>query len=287
MRAIPRLLVAAVFAAALLPAASAEAEEITWLAMQFPPFYIAEGPDRGQGIADVVTRRLQGHLGGYQHRTEVAEPAAIMARMKAGDRVCSAAYIRTADREKVLAFSAPDLILPPNGITVRREALPRFGDGGPVSLERLLADRQLKVAVAVGRSYGPALDALLERHKASPHVYWRRGDDIYSSLFDMLARGSVDYVIGYPYEALYFARQRGIADQVVNLPLAELPDYTFAHVVCPKTEWGQRVIAEIDAALRVERGRPEYRQAIERWLDPGLLEEFRRQYETRFVGATR
>ena len=266
-------------------AAPAAADEITWLGMEFPPFYIAEGPDRGQGIADAVTRRLRTHLTGWTHRDEVAEPAAIMARMKAGDRVCSAAYIRTPEREKVLAFSSPDLILPPNGVTILREDLARFGGGGTVSLARLLDDRQLKVAVAVGRSYGPALDALLERHKGSPHVYWRRGDDIYRSLFEMLAKGSVDYVIGYPYEALYMARQRGLGDRIVNLPLLEAPEYTFAHVVCPKNEWGQRVVAAVDEALAVERPRPEYRQAIERWLDASLLAEFRRQYQTRFVGA--
>jgi polar amino acid transport system substrate-binding protein len=269
----------------LLGAAPAATDEITWLAMEFPPFYIAEGPDRGQGIADVVTRRLQTHLTGYQHRAEVAEPAAIMTRLKAGDRVCSAAYIRTPEREKVLAYSLPDLILPPNGITIRRAALARFGGGEPVSLARLLEDRQLRVAVAVGRSYGPALDTLLERHKASSHVYWRRGDDIYPGLFDMLARGSVDYVIGYPYEALYMARLRGLGQEVVNLPLLESREYTFAHVVCPRNAWGQRVVAAVDAALRVERPRPEYRQAIERWLDESLLEEFRRQYAARFAVA--
>ena len=86
MRATLRLILALI----ALPGALA-ADEITWLAMEFPPFYIAEGPERGHGIADEVTRRLQTHLPGYQHREEVAEPAAIMARMKAGDRVCSAA----------------------------------------------------------------------------------------------------------------------------------------------------------------------------------------------------
>jgi uncharacterized protein (TIGR02285 family) len=287
MRSTLRLLALFALVAAATPLV-AGSDEITWLAMQFPPFYIDEGAERGQGIADVITRRLRAHLPGYTHRDEVAEPAAIMARMKAGDHVCSAAYIRTPEREKVLVFSRPDLILPPNGITVRRDTLARFGGAGrPVSLARLLDDRTLRVAVAVGRSYGPALDALLEKHKASPHVYWRRGDDIYESLFDMLAKGSVDYVIGYPYEAFYVAKKRGMADRVANLPLVELPEYTFAHVVCPKNEWGQRVVAAVDAALATERTRPEYRQAIERWLDPATLEEFRRQYDGRFLASGR
>ena len=55
-----------------------------------------------------------------------------------------------------------------------------------MSLAKLLANRDLKLAVAVGRSYGPTLDALLEHAKGSPHVYWRHGEDIYRSLFDML-----------------------------------------------------------------------------------------------------
>ena len=140
------------------------------------------------------------------------------------------------------------------------------------------------MAVAVGRSYGP-LDAVLDKYKSSPHVYWRRGEDIYRSLFDMLMKGSVDYIVGYPYEALYMARERGVEGQVVTLPLVELPDYTLAHVVCPKNDWGRKVIVEIDRALQAERARPEYRDAIERWLDPSLQAEFRHQYQDRFLAG--
>jgi uncharacterized protein (TIGR02285 family) len=275
-------------AGAAPPAATPSAAaggEITWLTMEFPPFYIHAGKDRGMGIADAVTHRLERHLAGYSHREELAEPATIMTRLKAGDHVCSAAYIRTPEREKVLEFSLPDLILPPNGVTVRRDAVSRITGGAPepVSLARLLKNHDLRLAVAVGRSYGPTLDGLLERAKGSPHVYWRHGEDIYASLFDMLVKGSVDYVLGYPYEALYMARERGVEGQVVTLPLVELPDYTLAHVVCPRSDWGRKVIAEINRALLVERPKPEYRQAIERWLDAPLQEEFRRQYQARFL----
>lgn len=273
--------------AMLAGACPAAADEITWLTMEFPPFFIHEGKDRGQGIADGVTHLLRRDLRGYTHREELAEPATIMARLKAGDHVCTAAYIKTAERERVLEYSLPDLVLPPNGITARRATVPRLtgGAAGPVSLAKLLANRKLRLAVAVGRSYGPALDALLERTRGSNHVYWRHGEDIYPSLFDMLLKGSVDYLIGYPYEALYLARQRGVEGDVVTLPIAELPDYTLAHVVCPRTPWGRAVVADVNRALAIERPRPEYRQAIERWLDEGLLPEFRRQYEAKFLAG--
>jgi uncharacterized protein (TIGR02285 family) len=282
-----RPLVLALAAAVLLAAAPAAADEITWLTMEFPPFFIHEGKERGQGIADAVTHLLQRHLTGYTHREELAEPATIMTRMKAGDHVCTAAYIKTAERERVMEFSLPDLLLPPNGVTVKRENVARLTGGAPgaVSLAKLLANQNLRVPVAVGRSYGPTLDRLLERTKGSPHVYWRHGDDIYRGLFDMLMRGSVDYVIGYPYEALYVARERGVESQVVSLRLTELPDFTFAHVVCPRTAWGRGVIAQVNRALLVERPTREYRQAIERWLDDGLQAELRRQYESKFLAS--
>ncbi|HXT22719.1 MAG TPA: TIGR02285 family protein, partial [Thermoanaerobaculia bacterium] len=273
-------------AAAAAPAPAAR-DEITWLTMEFPPFYIHAGKDRGHGIADAVTHLLRRHLTGYTHREELAEPATIMTRIKAGDHVCSAAYLKTPERERVLEFSLPDLILPPNGVTVKREAVARFTGGAPrpVSLAALLANRNLRLAVAVGRSYGPPVDGLLERTKRSPNVYWRHGEDIYRSLFDMLIKGSVDYIIGYPYEAHYLAREYGTRAQVVTLPLVELPDYTLAHVVCPRTAWGRSLIAEINRALLVERPKPEYRQAIERWLDDDTQAEFRRQYQTTFLAT--
>lgn len=279
-------LLLALAAAVLLAAAPASADEITWLTMEFPPFFIHEGKERGKGIADAVTHLLQRHLTGYTHREELAEPATIMTRMKAGDHVCTAAYIKTAERERVMEFSLPDLLLPPNGVTVKRATVARLtGDpSAAVSLAKLLANQKLRVAVAVGRSYGP-LDGLLERTKSSPHVYWRHGDDIYRGLFDMLMRGSVDYVIGYPYEALYVARERGVEAQVMSLRLTELPDFTFAHVVCPRTAWGRAVIAQVNRALIVERPTREYRQAIERWLDEGLQAELRRQYESKFLAS--
>lgn len=257
-------------------------KELTWLGMEFPPFFIAEGVDADKGIADEMVRMLRGKMPDWKHRSETASTAEIQLRIRAGEQVCSPAYIRTPEREQFMAFSLPDLLLPPNGITVRRADLARFGDGGPVSLAALLKDSSLRLGVAKGRSYGEAIDAILLQHKQAKHVYSRFGDDIYASLFELLNRQGVDYILGYPYEAAFHARSRNLEGSFVSLPLQESPAMIEAHVACPKTPWGASVIAAIDAALRGLRGTAEHRALVERWIGPELRSDYRRAYEATF-----
>jgi uncharacterized protein (TIGR02285 family) len=177
-----------------------------------------------------------------------------------------------------MAYSIPDLVLPPNGITVRRADLARFGSP-PVSLARLVEDPSLRLGASKGRAYGEAIDRILALHSREPHVYRRLGDDIYRTLFELLLKGSVDYVVGYPHEARYLAHAMGVEGEVVSLPLVENAAPALAHVVCPDSPWGRRVIAVVDAVLREERTRPEYRRLVERWLDEELLPSFRESWD--------
>jgi uncharacterized protein (TIGR02285 family) len=257
-----------------------DSREITWLAMEFPPFFIQEGDQADRGIADELTRILQENMPEWRHREEVANTAQIVVRLRAGEHVCSAAYIRTPQRERFMEFSIPDLVLPPNGITIRRADIGRFGGGEPVSLATLLDDPSLRLGVAQGRSYGKEIDAIIERHKQDRHVYSRLGEDIYATLFDMLVRRGVDYIVGYPYEASFHARRRGKEGEIVSLPVRENPEMILAHVVCPKTDWGRQAITDIDEVLRRVRLTPEYRALVERWLDPELRQAYREAYET-------
>ena len=281
------LALAAIVAACPAPAPAA-ADEITWLTMEFPPFYIHDGKDRGQGIADGVTHCCSATLRGYAHREELAEPATIMTRLKAGDHVCSAAYIRTAERERVLEYSLPDLILPPNGITVRRDDGAR---GSPAA--RPARCRSPSCSPTASSSWRwrwgvrrPGARRPARAHQGEPArlLAPRRGH--LPSLFDMLLKGSVDYLVGYPYEALYLARERGVEGQVVTLPLAELPDYTLRtwsarDALGPRRGGrGQPRAAARAAAARVPAG---HRALARR----GLQAEFRRQYEAKFLAARR
>lgn len=259
--------------------AQQDPKQITWLEMGFPPFYVPDGKDAGMGIADQVTRVLRERMPGWSHRSEAANPAEISARIRAGEQVCTAAYIRTPQREQYMEFSVPDLLLPPNGITIRREDLARFGGGQPASLATLLDNPALRLGVAQGRAYGDEIDALLQQHKKDRHVYSRFGEDVYGTLLDLLLRKGVDYIIGYPYEAAFHARQRGLEDSIVSLVVQENPTLTRAHVACPRTEWGRTTVAAIDRVLREVRPTAEYRGFVERWLGAELRQPYRDAYD--------
>lgn len=261
-----------------------EPSTITWLTMDFPPFFIHRGEHAGEGIADGVTALIQGAMEEWSHRSELADTAEIAGRMRAGDRVCSAAYIRTPEREEIMVFSIPDLVLPPIGLVVRRSDLERFGGGEPTSLDDLLADGSIRLGVARGRSYGSGIDEVLDRHRSSPSVYNRLGEDIFRSLLDLLDRESVDAVLGYPYEAYYVASTSSKA-RIATVPLVESSAPVVAHVVCPKTPWGRRAIAAVDEAIREVKSRPEYRRAIVRWLGGELDPSYRRELDSMLGGG--
>jgi uncharacterized protein (TIGR02285 family) len=234
-------------------------------------------------MGDRIVELLIAGMPDLVHDRQTASPTRILRELELGRQVCSVAYLKTPERERVMTFSIPDLILPPNGVTVRRDSLSRFGGGGAVSLATLLGDPSLRLGIADGRSYGDAIDPLLQARRGAPNLHVRQGEDLYPSLVQMLVRGRLDYVLGYPYEARYVASRFALGETIVNLPLVEAREHTFAYVVCPKTDWGRALIARVDALLRRERPSERYRGFIERWLDPAMLDAFRAVYRDTFL----
>lgn len=259
---------------------AAQPSVVTWMDIEFAPFYIHEGPDKGQGIADRLTQLLVEKLPDYEHRFATSSPDRIVKSLGAGEPVCSAAFLETPEREKVMLFSAPALLLPPNGITVRRDSMP-FEGKSELSIDDLLSDPSLRGGIARGRAYGAEIDGPLMTYRGDALTV-REGEDIYSGLLSMLIRGRVDWIVGYPYEAVYVARQLGVEDQVRNLRLVESPAYVDAFVVCPRNPWGEAIMARIDAVLQSEVGTEGHRDFVERWLDPDSRPSYREAYAEAF-----
>lgn len=255
----------------------AEDAPVTWAVYDAPPFMIAEGPERDAGIFDRIRRLLDARLGGDAARTLRAPFPRVVASLKDGAELCFVGGVRTPEREAFAVFSLPVAMFYPLRIVVRAPERARFAARAPLSLPALLADRNLRTSVLRDRSLGPRIDATLR--EAAPlgvHSEFREA-------FRMLLADRLDYLVEYSAIAAYQARALGQGEAIAALPFAEAPAPVFSRVMCPNTDWGRRLVARIDAILRVERRSPAYRRIVEAWAEDGDLDTIREAYDRSFL----
>ena len=248
----------------LLPAwAHAEREKgdsITWFILDLPPFFLTKGPDKGKGLADQIQKMVSERLDGYRFSNKVANASRIAKELNEDKRVCFAGEFYG---NPGFLTSVPTIVLLPHNIIVRKKDLHIFGDENNVSLRKLLQNKNLILGTARDRLYGPELDIVLKEHARAENIYRRSGKDTLDGLLGMLIKGRIDYLIEYPVSITY----RGA-------------------IRCPDTEWGRKIINDINKILVKIRALPEYRKIIKDWtVPPGKEEKYWKIYEEQVLNV--
>jgi uncharacterized protein (TIGR02285 family) len=260
--------------------ANTQKDTITWFFADFPPISIVSGKDAGEGYSDRQTRMIQERLADYEPRYEIANFERITHEIKMQKKACCASLLKNPDRETYMEFSIPRFNFSHTLIIKKseRNKFTRYMDkNGKISLSRLLDDQALTLGVSQGRSYTKELDIILEKHKDSPNLLKRSGEDVLKGLISMLIHNRVDCAIGFPNEVLYIALQSGQADEITSLPIAELvKEFTEVYVGCPKNQWGATVIQKVNEILKDIRFSDRYLGYYEKYLDGDSKIRFRK-----------
>jgi uncharacterized protein (TIGR02285 family) len=245
-------------------------DAITWLVsntMAVPDGDVVRRP------ADELTHWLQVHMPGVAFKPVVANAERSWTLIRQRQRVCHAGAARTADRERQAYFTDTWLVPPPQLIVRhdRSAALP-LDARGAVDLQAVLADGSLRGVLTQARSYGPAIDALINAQPASPQVRHLFGGDYGSSLLPLLIQNRADYTLDYP-NVLTALASRPADEQPGEPPLAALPikgasDAIVSGIACPRTPWGHAAIRLIDAALGSPEGAAMLRDTLRVSLPP-------------------
>ncbi len=272
------LLATLVSLACVVNVAQAAEPEITWYATDFPPLYIVNGPQRGQGYYDLVLKRhLIPALTDYKHRYVDDLPIQRVQMLLDTDAAsCQVGLFNSPERQRKWAVSEPFLAPIPPGAFLRRRDAPRLAGlldaDGKLSLSKVLESGKMTVGVRSGRSYGAGADAVLKAFDGKPNVFRLTTPDAAKSLFQMVAAERVDVVLGYPYEAAYhLAQDDPSANKALKFYLlSEQAEFVLVHVVCAKSPLGQDVIRKVDAALTQGGMREAILSHYEAWLDDDL-----------------
>ncbi len=283
------VLVLCLLSGLVCPPAARAMDEITWLEADAPPFFIREGPDKGQGYEDIITAIIQEDMPDYVHHHLTATISRHYRDFKDRKKVCNVGLYKTPEREKFLYFSIPSLFTLPTVIIIKKDRFADFGNTKTVSLEKVLQDNNLLIGRARNRSYGSYVDEILDRHKGN-NIFVYEGEQLSLNFFRMLAMDRLDGVIGLPEEAMYLAEKLGIRDRIMTLTIEENQrgmESWLSYVGCSRTSWGKKVITRINEILLKKRPTERYRAVYERWLDPSSLKSYRKLYQKVFLQASR
>lgn len=286
-------LTAALLMVALAGVDVARAEEdrrpqVTWVMAVPPPIHIRDRT----GYADEMLDWFIAHLPQYRHEIVTANSKRLEEMLSGADGICGAAMLETPARERDTLFSRPVSWALPDRLIVSAErpaALDaHLTERGEVDLPALLADRTYVGGLQFGRSYGSGIDRALVQAQGHPAESASLVSIRGPGHFDMLAGGRFDWTIGFPMEALWWARRLENSPEKTNFladlggdnlayltrPIAGSTDLVPAYIGCSRRPIGESVVAAVDRLIKDAGANPPWLAYYLKWLDAGSRADY-------------
>lgn len=250
---------------------------ITWFHGHYPPTFIAEGAQKGEGYGDKAMAYLIERLDGFEHRTVFSTFNRALYQLRERDGGCVYGAFKTAERDAYMAFSPVMSPTLPNRAVVMRSRIdrltPYMDSDGALRLDALMAAENLTVALVRGRFYSPRINAAIEHIRGGGgNVIVEQPEPRYAQL---LSRGRVDYAFGFPYEAAMYFRDMPFGGNYTTVPIAGEPALMFGHIGCSDGPVGRALVAALDAIAQSSGPYPPYMRFMEEWLTPQERDAYR------------
>ncbi len=255
-------------------AADPPARDLIWAQNNAPPFFITEGPNRGQGFGDPLQQMLEEELSDFRHVTRTMPLRRLNQFWKQDGNYCFATMIhQPLAADAAYRLSIPNVLYRPHGVIAARnnkrvqDIKTKYPEHHPAySLHHFFQEPHIRFGLMSNRSFGPSIDALLEAYQDKIEIFDRSDADGLDGLFNMLRINRVDYLIDYPFVFHYYDRQEIYRDQFQFTPLLENhADEVWGAVACSNNSWGAERIAAINGAIERLIERPDYRALVLRW----------------------
>lgn len=249
-------------------------EMIRWHQMDYPPLYFLQGPNKGNGAAEILQRMLIERLGSeFQHTSVVVNDARSRHESKKGVNAC---FVGGVYKDSDYYSSIPVVAIYPHLLVIRKDNRGLFSQASQISLNELLRNEGLILGLQKDRSRGALLNAIIETHAHQKNVQ-TSGLYTLQNLLKMISHGRIHYTIDYSYWIQNSIQQTGLDDQFDFIPIKENQETIMrGGVVCTRNEWGKKIIQRIDEILVDLRPRPEYKKIFSDlgYIPRGLETEF-------------
>ncbi len=238
------------------------AEPLRVLYLHRPPYY-ERLPDGRAGGALVEVARMVLERAGVPHEFVEMPPRRILRMVRDGEPVCSVGWFRTPEREAFARFSEPIYQNLPMGALIRREKAPLWPESPTM---RQALESGLVLGLVKGFRYGPWEERFREVRRS---LAVERIETTQESLFRMLCRGRVDWMLICPEEAGYQLRVRPrLRSCSVFRRFEDAPEGNRRYLMFSRAV-PQEVVEAVNRAIRGVVDSPEYRGIVRRLRDVG------------------
>lgn len=236
-------------------------EALTWMILDWPPWMIIEGEDKGMGRFNNILKIAQENLPEYDHVTEKMNWARFWHEVENNKNICYPFGLKSVKREKIVYYSAPHTFVLPNAIIMKKETAQILGNPKSYSILQLLKDDRLKGYAEKNRSFTKKVDSIMKDQEPGSNLI--RVSESTESLLKMIIMGRIDYTIEYPIVAAYYQRKLSASGSLVSIPIDEMAPFSYVHMTCTKNEWGKKIIERWNAVLTKIKPTEEYRKITE------------------------
>jgi len=265
---------------------SVYAAKLVWYKSDTPPGYILSGPYQNKGYMDLKFNLFREEMKVYSHVVRVGNIKRIIVDIAKKNAV-GESLLKKPEREKTIEFSVPHSVAFPHVIIIpkdRSEKLqPYLTADGTVMLEKLITESDLKLLIAIGRSYTGIIDEMLKKYPDHKNIITRGSSTkLLEGILKMILVSRGDYTIAYPQETYYHAKLMDKGGDFVSFPIEGMPKYVLVYAGVPKNEWGTKILNELNPVILKHRNTQKIREYEEAWMDENMKVLFRKYMDEAF-----
>lgn len=259
------------------------ASTITWQTFDAPPLTITNGIAKGSGIVDGIRNLLITKMPDYQHLVQELPYKRFLIYAKQGRNICTGYLFKSKEREDYMIFSKPAVVFPGVEALMRKETLKNLKFENSVSLDDLFGKHKLRLETNNVRFYSEKINPIIEKYEQNNQVGRHTGSTTY--IFRLLAAKRADFMIDFPNRVPYWVHELNLnPDDFASIPIKEDTRNILSYVACPKTPWGQKVIARVNEVLDEEIKKKSYFNLLLRWAPIHHIQKITELYNTKLLG---
>lgn len=262
-----------------------EKETLLWYLTDWPPAFILEGPNKGNGYAEHIIDILEREMPNVEHERVVLPYPRILKYIEEGKEGCYPTNVYNKATPYGLS-SAPHVLVAGHNIYIHKDNKAKFDTeisrDGSLSLNAVLKNPALKLGVRGDLEFGPTLSPILREHKGKPNLVLQSGLSLADRLVQMLHRKRIDYFIEYNFVMRFVTDKLGAPmEDFIEIPITEnRTEYIRGAVECPDDVWGQAIIAQVNGIFHRLRNNEEFRALNKKWfVSPANEKEYWKQYQ--------